>query len=72
MPDQKNNGLKRWAALSAIAIEMGVIIYVFVRFGKWLDTKYNPEGKLFIILCTLAGLAISLFLVIKQTNKLNS
>ena len=72
MPNPKNNGIKRWAILSAIAIEMGVIIYASVQLGKWLDSQYNPDGKLFIILCTLAGIGISLFLVVKQTNKLNS
>jgi F0F1-type ATP synthase assembly protein I len=65
-------GLKRWAVLSAIAIEMGVIIYLFVQLGKWLDATYNEGGKLYIILCTLVGVGISLFLVVKQTNRLNS
>ncbi|GAB5400707.1 MAG: hypothetical protein Aureis2KO_22920 [Aureisphaera sp.] len=72
MPNKKNSGLKRWAVLSAIAIEMGVIIYLFVKLGKWLDTQYDPDGKLFLILSTLTGVGISMFLVVKQTNKLNS
>ena len=65
-------GIKRWAILSAIAIEMGVVIYLFVQLGKWLDVTYNEGGKLYIILCTLLGVGISLFLVVKQTNRLNS
>lgn len=65
-------GIKRWAILSAIAIEMGVVIYLFVQAGKWLDTTYNGGDKLYIILCTLLGVGISLFLVVKQTNRLNS
>ncbi len=72
MGNRGNSGLKRWAALSAIAIEMGVIIYAFVQLGKWLDSTYNDSGKMYIIICTLAGVAISLFLVLKQTNRLNS
>ena len=67
-----STGLKRWATLTAIAIEMGVIIYLFVQLGKWLDTIYNDGEKLYIILCTLLGVGISLFLVVKQTNRLNS
>ncbi|MDC7995025.1 AtpZ/AtpI family protein [Altibacter sp. HG106] len=72
MAPKGNNGLKRWAVLSAIAIEMGVIIYLFVQLGKWLDASYNAGGKLFLIICTLVGVGISLFLVVKQTTKLNS
>jgi len=71
MPKKPSNNIKRWAVLSAIAIEMGVIIYLGVQLGKWLDATYT-DGKLFTILCTLAGVGIALFLVVKQTNRLNS
>ena len=72
MANKGNNGLKRWAILSGIGIQMGVIIYLFVMLGKWLDENYTEEGKLFTIICTLVGVGASLFLVVKQTNKLNS
>ncbi|MGJ8665415.1 MAG: AtpZ/AtpI family protein [Patiriisocius sp.] len=71
MADKKNNSVRRWAILSAIAIQMGVIIYLFVQLGKWLDATYS-DGKMFTIICTLAGVAISLVLVVRQTNRLNS
>ncbi len=72
MDDKKDNGIKRWAILSGIGIQMGVIIYLFVKLGQWLDGKYSDGGKTFLIICTLVGVGASLFLVIKQTNKLNS
>lgn len=72
MVNKKDNGLKRWAILSGIGIQMGVIIYLFVKLGQWLDDKYSEGGKTFLIICTLVGVGASLFLVIKQTNKLNS
>lgn len=71
MSNKPNNSIKRWAVLSAIAIEMGAIIYLFVQLGKWLDVTYNAGGKGYLIACTLAGVAISLFLVVKQTNRLH-
>jgi len=49
---------------------MGVIIYLFVILGKWLDQNYDPEQKLFLILCTLVGVALSLYLVVKQLNRI--
>lgn len=67
-----SNPVKRWAILSGIAIQMGVIIYLFVQLGKWLDQKYMHGGKTFLIIGTLLGVAISLFLVVKQTKDLNS
>ncbi|MDC0628931.1 MAG: AtpZ/AtpI family protein [Flavobacteriaceae bacterium] len=56
--------------MSAIGIQMGVTIYLFVSLGKWLDQNYNPNQKIFLILCTLFGVAISLYAVLKQLNRI--
>lgn len=66
------DGMKRWAILSGIAIQMGVIIYLFVQLGKWLDATYNEGNRTFLVICTLIGVGVSLFLVVKQTKSLNS
>ena len=65
-----DNPLKQLAILSGIGIQMGVIIYLFVILGKWLDQNHDPEQKLFLILCTLVGVALSLYLVVKQLNRI--
>jgi F0F1-type ATP synthase assembly protein I len=62
--------LKNLAVLSGIAIQMGVTIYLFVVLGKWLDAKFYQGDKLFIIICTLLGVAVSLYMVIKQVNRI--
>jgi F0F1-type ATP synthase assembly protein I len=62
--------LKNVAILSGIAIQMGVTIYLFVLLGKWLDTTFNNGDKLYIIILTLLGVAISLYAVIKQVNRI--
>lgn len=67
----KGNQLKNLAAMSGVAIQMGIIIYLFVLLGKWLDGKFTDGGKLFLIVCTLLGVGISLYVVLKQINKLN-
>ena len=69
--DQKPKGqLKNVAILSGIGIQMGVTIYLFVLLGKWLDSKYNNGDKLFIIIATLLGVGISLYVVLKQVNRI--
>jgi F0F1-type ATP synthase assembly protein I len=71
--ENQNQGkqLKQIAALTGIAIQMGVTIYLFVLFGKWLDSKFSETSKTFLIICTLSGVAISLYTVLKQIKKLN-
>ncbi|MGZ0015635.1 AtpZ/AtpI family protein [Yeosuana sp. AK3] len=62
--------LKNVAVLSGIAFQMGVTIYLFVLLGKWLDTKFNDGNKLYLIIMTLLGVGISLYVVIKQVNRI--
>lgn len=70
--NQKPKGqLKNVAILTGIGIQMGVTIYLFVLLGKWLDTNYNKGEKLYIIITTLLGVAISLYIVLKQIKKVN-
>lgn len=62
--------LKNVAVLSGIAFQMGITIYLFVMLGKWLDSKFNDGDKLFIIITTLLGVGISLYVVLKQVNRI--
>ena len=62
--------LKNVAILAGIGVQMGVTIYLFVLLGKWLDTNYNDGEKLYIIIMTLLGVAISLYAVLKQVNRI--
>lgn len=71
MAQKPKKQLKQIAALSGIAIQMGITIYLFVLLGKWLDVNYNPSGKAHLIVCTLVGVTISLYVVLRQVNKLN-
>ena len=62
--------LKNVAVLSGIAVQMGITIYLFVLLGKYLDIKFNNGDKLYIIIMTILGVAISLYAVIKQVNRI--
>lgn len=75
MSNNKNSQkkqLKNALVLTGVAFQMGITIYLFVLLGKWLDATYNDGNKGFIIVATLAGVGISLYLVVKQLNRLNS
>jgi len=64
--------LKNALILTGVAFQMGVTIYLFVLLGKWLDTVYNNGDRAYIIVGTLAGVGISLYLTVKQLNRINS
>ena len=64
--------LKNALILTGVAFQMGVTIYLFVLLGKWLDTVYNNGDRAYIIVSTFAGVGISLYLTVKQLNRINS
>lgn len=64
--------LKNAVILTGIAFQMGITIYLFIMLGKWLDTKFSNGGKLFLIIGTLLGVAISLYVVLQQLKKFNN
>jgi hypothetical protein len=72
-PEKKEKSPLRHAAeLSGIAVEMGVIIYLAAQAGIWLDAHYQTEKKLFTAICTVLGVGISLWVVLKQLKRINS
>lgn len=45
---------------------MGMIIFIFVWIGKVLDQRYMDDKKVFIIILSLLGVFIALYLAIKD------
>ena len=66
-PKQPNN----LARLSGVGLQMGATIFLGAYAGKWLDQKYPNEKNWFTISLTLLFVAIALFNVLRQVNKIN-
>ena len=67
-PRQPNNYLQ----LIGVATQMGVTIFLGAYFGKWLDGKYPMEKRWFTIGLTLLSVAIALYNVLRQVNRINN
>lgn len=50
---------------------MGVTIFLGAYLGKYLDEKFPSEKKWFTIIFTLIFVAIALYNVLKQVNRIN-
>lgn len=55
--------------MSGIAVEMGVIIYLAARGGMWLDEHFQTDKRLFTAACTILGVALSLWMVLRQIKR---
>jgi len=74
MPENKKNKKKqpnRYLALSMVASQMGITIFLGASLGKYLDQKYHTTKAWFTLSLTLIALLVALYSVIKQVNKLN-
>ncbi|WP_086476466.1 MULTISPECIES: AtpZ/AtpI family protein [Arenibacter] len=69
---KKNNGLRNAAILSGVAIQMGIIIFLAAKGGIWLDNYFEMESKTFVIILTLVGVVVSIYLVIQQLKRINN
>ena len=70
MPNQ-DNPLKNFIKLSGLGIQIGVIVYIFIYFGKWIDLYLNNNTKIFVAIGAITGVAVSLYVVLKQLEKIN-
>jgi F0F1-type ATP synthase assembly protein I len=70
MANNKNQ-FNKWLALINIPIQMGIVIFVFSYFGKWLDETYNNTTNSYTKVLTIIGVFIALYNVIRQVNQLN-
>ena len=64
----KTSPIHQYAVYSNLAFEMGAIIALGVFGGVKLDKLLNIS-PLFTILCSLASIAVSMFLVIRSLIK---
>lgn len=69
-PPKKKNNLKNIAVLSGIAFEMGAIIFLSAKGGIWLDEHYGNEKRIFTAIATLLGVAISIWVVLRQLKRI--
>lgn len=65
MEDPKKQ-LNKYLRFSGVAIQMGAVIGLSAWLGVWLDGKYNPKGNMYTLICTLTGVFVGMYLVIKE------
>jgi len=67
---KKKNHLHKYLALTGVAFQMGITIYLGAYFGKKLDAHFNTS-KTYTLILTLLALLISLWSVLVQLKKIN-
>jgi len=66
----EESGLQNYARYSGLAFQMVAIILLFVWGGKKIDEIYFQGRTIFIIILSLIGVFIALYLAIKDFLKI--
>lgn len=61
----------KWFSLINIPIQMGVIIFGFFYFGKWLDENFPHDRIYYYKILVMVGVFLALYNVYRQLNELN-
>lgn len=67
----KKRSPRVWLTFINIPIQMGVIIFLSSKLGEWIDKTYQLNEGLANKICTLLGVGLALYQIIKQVNQLN-
>jgi F0F1-type ATP synthase assembly protein I len=62
----------KWLVFMNIPFQMGLIIFLGVMLGQWLDEKFKIEGSILTIVFSLLAVFIALYNVIRQVNKMSN
>lgn len=63
---ENSNGLDKYAKYSGLAVQMILIILIFVWAGKKLDEKFMDEKQVFVIVFSLLGVFTGLYVALKD------
>ena len=70
-PNQNKRNNNKWLALINIPIQMGVIVFAFAYFGKWLDNQYPNPHSIYVKVFTLVGVALAFYNINRQLKDIN-
>jgi len=67
----KTSGLNKYIEYSGIAFQMVAVILAFVWAGKKIDQKYFNGESVFIIVFSLLGVILAMYIVLKDFLKIS-
>ena len=70
--DSNKKQANKWLVFMNIPFQMGLIIFLGVILGQWLDEKFKIEGSILTIVFSLLAVFIALYNVIRQVTKMSN
>jgi len=58
--------IKPYIRFTGAAFQMAGTIVATAFLGVWLDKKFNAGGSMWTLICTLTGVMVSMYIIIKE------
>jgi hypothetical protein len=66
---RKKKQPNKWLIFSSLAFQIAFTMFVAIKLGKYLETKYNLSNKYSSLLLSGLGILVIIWLVYKQSKK---
>lgn len=63
--------MARWAVFTGFGFQLGLTLYLSARLGRWLDQTYITGDNTYTLVCVMAGLFLSIYVLIRQLNRMD-
>lgn len=70
--NQPKKPYNKWLSLINIPFQMGVIVFLFVYLGRYLDENYPHQKLYYYKLFAVIGVFVAMFNVYRQVVRINN
>ena len=61
----------KWLVFSGLIFQIGIVMFLFINIGIWIESKIDSDARVPTILCCLLGLVLIIFLIQKQSKNID-
>ena len=66
-----NKRPNKWLVFSGLIFQIGIVMFIFINLGIWIESKIDFGARVPTILCCLLGLVLIIFLIQKQSKNID-
>ena len=58
----------KWLLFSGLVFQIGILIYIMIHLGLWIESQISLKNKLPTIICLVIGMLIIIYMIRKKSN----
>ena len=58
----------KWLLLSGLVFQIGILIYIMIHLGLWIESQISLKNKLPTIICLVIGMLIIIYMIRKKSK----